>query len=667
MPDIFLSYSRDDQTIARRFAEGLESEGFSVWWDQALHPGEAFDQVTEKALEEARAVVVLWSKISVESRWVRAEATQAHAIGKLVPVMIAACKRPIMFELTQTVDLTDWDGDRQNPAWRRLVAGIRRMSGTQPSADSATPVTPEARNKVSAKRLALAGIAVAVAVLLVCAWFFLRAGHASGARAAQSQAAATAPSIAVLPFANLTSDPEQEYFSDGLTEELLNELTQIQGLRVIGRTSSFAFKGRQEDLRRIGEILAVNHIVTGSVRKSGDRVRINAQLINPADGSQLWSKVYERRLDDIFAIQEEIAGTVAGALRVALAGGEQQQGGTRIFPAYDALLAGRAGLNSNSIDSAATAGHFEQAVALDPNYVAAWIWLIDTYTRWLFDPVQREAVRAKQAAAVEKVVALVPDSTFASLAQSYKALVDGKLQDSDRLLSASLDAAAGLGMRARLRYGQFLLAAGRARDAVETMKQVLAADPLDVFSRLQLILAYEISGDVQHAVEARDALLKLPGGNSPNVRAQRLTAAMARGDHAEVVQLLAAAAASESPLIDLLQKQGGNLKSALPEMRRMLREPRFNRDPYMVTDIGSWAGYIGDSALALEALNRMPAMGLSYETWAFVLWRPTLRDTRRTAGFKTLVRDLHLDAYWRSTGNWGDFCRPMGEADFTCQ
>src|SRR6185369_4286773 len=101
MPDIFLSYSRDDQPMARRFAEGLEAEGFSVWWDQELHPGEAFDQVTEKALSEARAVVVLWSKVSVESRWVRAEATQANAMGRLVPVMIGPCKRPIMFELTQ--------------------------------------------------------------------------------------------------------------------------------------------------------------------------------------------------------------------------------------------------------------------------------------------------------------------------------------------------------------------------------------------------------------------------------------------------------------------------------------------------------------------------------------------------------------------------------------
>ncbi|MEO6081147.1 MAG: toll/interleukin-1 receptor domain-containing protein [Steroidobacteraceae bacterium] len=108
MPDVFLSYSREDQPVARRFATGLEREGFSVWWDQSLNAGEAFDKVTEQALDEARAIVVLWSRKSVDSRWVRAEAMQEQARSRLVPVMIEACRRPIMFELTHTADLAGW-------------------------------------------------------------------------------------------------------------------------------------------------------------------------------------------------------------------------------------------------------------------------------------------------------------------------------------------------------------------------------------------------------------------------------------------------------------------------------------------------------------------------------------------------------------------------------
>lgn len=127
MPDLFLSYARDDQEIARRFAENFEREGFGVWWDQALTPGEAFDQVTEEALARASAVVVLWSKKSVTSRWVRAEATQANASNRLLPVMIEPCTRPIMFELTHTADLSGWKGDRADPAWQSFVASVRRF------------------------------------------------------------------------------------------------------------------------------------------------------------------------------------------------------------------------------------------------------------------------------------------------------------------------------------------------------------------------------------------------------------------------------------------------------------------------------------------------------------------------------------------------------------
>lgn len=153
MPDIFISYSRQDQSVARHFAEGFEQEGFSVWWDQALSPGEAFDQVTEQALEDARAVVVLWSKTSVNSRWVRAEATQANTNGRLVPVMIEPCRRPIIFELSHTVDLSHWQGDREDPGWKAFAASVRRViernanaaAGGAPAAIAATATPPANR------------------------------------------------------------------------------------------------------------------------------------------------------------------------------------------------------------------------------------------------------------------------------------------------------------------------------------------------------------------------------------------------------------------------------------------------------------------------------------------------------------------------------------------
>ena len=172
---------------------------------------------------------------------------------------------------------------------------------------------------------------------------------ASGASSAEAPVQAAAKSIAVLPFADMSAGKDQEYFADGLSEELLNLLAKLPELRVIGRTSSFQFKGRNEDLRVIGEKLNVAHILEGSVRKSGEKVRITAQLIKAADGSHLWSETYDRTLDDIFAVQDDIAGEVVKALKLTLLGTALT---TRSKPqdseAYNLALQGRFFLDRRS-------------------------------------------------------------------------------------------------------------------------------------------------------------------------------------------------------------------------------------------------------------------------------------------------------------------------------
>jgi len=154
MSDVFVSYSHEDRPVAKRFAESLEREGFSVWWDQSISAGETFDKVTEKALKDARSVVVLWSKRSVESRWVRSEATQADRYGMLVPVMIEACDRPIMFELSHTVDLSGWNGATDDPRWRAFIEGLRKTVGRSES--PAIPGTVTAANATPAPTAARA-------------------------------------------------------------------------------------------------------------------------------------------------------------------------------------------------------------------------------------------------------------------------------------------------------------------------------------------------------------------------------------------------------------------------------------------------------------------------------------------------------------------------------
>ena len=177
------------------------------------------------------------------------------------------------------------------------------------------------------------------------------------------------PSIAVLPFANLSGDKENEYFSDGLAEEIITELTRIPGLKVIARTSAFAFKGRNEDVRRIAEALGVTKVLEGSVRRAGDRIRVTAQLISAADGTHMWSERYDRSMADVFAIQDEIAQSIAKTFRMKMARKAGLRAHTPALPAYEAFLRGRDLLFRLTPDSWARAkGWLNQAIELDPAY-----------------------------------------------------------------------------------------------------------------------------------------------------------------------------------------------------------------------------------------------------------------------------------------------------------
>ena len=185
-----------------------------------------------------------------------------------------------------------------------------------------------------------------------------------------SKPAEEKPSIAVLPFANMSADKENEYFSDGLAEEILNSLVRIPGLKVTARTSSFAFRGKEQDIRGIAEALNVRTILEGSVRRSGNRVRVTAQLINATDGYHLWSERYDREMTDVFAVQDEIAAAIAGALKVKFSGeAEPAHGHTPNLPAYEACLKGRHyQFKGTPEEWNRGREYFEQAIALDPQY-----------------------------------------------------------------------------------------------------------------------------------------------------------------------------------------------------------------------------------------------------------------------------------------------------------
>ena len=223
--------------------------------------------------------------------------------------------------------------------------------GATPQVDPAASIAPQTGRRMDRAIIALLAVALVYfgvdKFVLAPRRDAVQVADASRAVAAareQGRSEASAPvvdsqSIAVLPFVNMSADQEQEYFSDGISEEILNALTQINGLKVVGRTSSFQFKGRNEDLREIGEKLGVAHLLEGSIRKQGDNVRITAQLIKVADGYHLWSETYDRKLTDIFAVQDEISAAIAEALSSKLMHVGQHPRAANVDPgAYDLYL-----------------------------------------------------------------------------------------------------------------------------------------------------------------------------------------------------------------------------------------------------------------------------------------------------------------------------------------
>ena len=327
---------------------------------------------------------------------------------------------------------------------------------------------------------------------------------------------AAAKSIAVLPFVNMSSDAGNEYFSDGLSEELLNLLAKLPELRVIGRTSSFQFKGRNEDLRVIGEKLNVAHILEGSVRKSGAKVRITAQLIRAADGSHLWSDTYDRTLNDIFAVQDDIAGEVVKALKVTLLGTAlTARSKPQNSEAYNLALQGRFFLDRRSREDLERAvDYFRRSCERDPEYAPAWAGLSQAYANQAdngFVPAADGYRRAREAA--EKSLALDPQLVDAHLAMGWvQTSYDWDWAAADASFRKALDLEPGNALA--LRYAGLQAATlGRWNEAIDLANKAIERDPLRPPGNLGFALL-AVNRDAEAEAAFRKALELDPGGNS---------------------------------------------------------------------------------------------------------------------------------------------------------
>jgi adenylate cyclase len=476
--------------------------------------------------------------------------------------------------------------------------------------------------------------------------------------------------IAVLPFTDLSPQKDQEYFADGIAEELLNSLTRISEMEVRGRTSSFYFKDRKEDLRTISKMLNVEYIMEGSVRKAGEQVRITVQLLNTQKDAHIWSKTYDRELKDIFAIQDDIAQSVADALQITLGVGERGRapGMTSNIAAYDAFLSGRSlWLQGGRENISQAIEQLEHAVALDPDFAIDWDALANAYNlaaRWI--PERGEEFVAKRKAALSRVIELTPE---ADLALVIAASRSGDRLEVERLYKKALTLAPS-NYETNWQYGWFLNHMGRPTEAVDYFKRLVRLEPLAFNAHMNLGLTYELSGNSDAAAMAIKKARDL--SDQPALcTASLLVLAMEENNRALTDEYVTLVQNTEllgniSDTRDINQVMHALLdtpEEAGAELRLFLTDPAYS-NPMNRHWIAIWASYFGQYELALQ-VNREVIGSDSTTIWT--IWRPIHKGMRQLPGFKDFVREIGLVDYWRTTGKWGDFCHPVGEDDFECE
>jgi serine/threonine-protein kinase len=375
---------------------------------------------------------------------------------------------------------------------------------------------------------------VLVSAALSVGLFFVgryTAGHGT-TRVSEVTTASPQKSIAVLPLVNESGDPKDEYFSDGLSEELIAALAQISGLKVIGRSSSFRFKDRKEEPRAIGEKLGVSTLLDGTVRKQGDRVRIVAELVNAADGIQLWTRTFDRELKDIFAVQEEISRAVAESLKVKLFGTQENpsQIATNNVEAHNAYLQGHFHfLRRNADDYRKAISFFDRAIELDPNYALAYAERAEAWTMIGDLTGQRPTAYPKARNDAERAVAIAPDLAEARAALGWVRFF-GEWKFADGLselkrakeLSPTNPTANDLLARVIVYLGRIDEAERQAREAVEL-------DPLSVATQFNLARVLFFAGKLDEADAAGRKVAELQPSSSSSHRWQVLVA-FQRGD-----------------------------------------------------------------------------------------------------------------------------------------
>jgi adenylate cyclase len=486
----------------------------------------------------------------------------------------------------------------------------------------------------------------------------------------KARAAANSPvtgiSLAVLPLANVSADSEQEFFSDGITDEISGALAKIPDLRVVGRTSAFQYKNRANDLRAIGEELSATHLIAGSVRKVGERVRITVQLIRSENGLQLWSETYDRELTDIFAIQEDIARAIATSLRIPLGlnPGENLVTNRDIDPAsHERFLRAKAIYDAREgplLDYATAESLLNEVIAKTPGYAPAWALMGAIHFERANDRVrsngpvaeirtQINEFRTKGEAAAQRAIQADPNLPLGYAILAVFSWSRSKLLEAEQLYerALALDPADAYVLD---QYATRLTVAGRLTDALTQIEKAHAIEPFLPGTSRRTAMVLWLDGKNDDAI----ALAKTLRASDRAPPLATIYASMGRFAEAADALIEIAADPNSAPARAASLLRAAPARSASPDTL-----------PYLPTELESAYLHVGAADHVLVNYERMAEAGYFQGIQAGYVWHPTYSPVRKTERFKTLVRKVGLVAYWRVKG-WPQFCRPTIGDDFEC-
>ncbi len=531
----FLSYSSADRATAEDLTAYLEQRGIRCWLaPRDVPPGALYADAIVRAINDARALVLLLSQSSIGSSHVGKELERASAKKKqIIAVRVDDAPLTPAFEYflseSQWVDIP---ADGRDAAFAKVAGALAHSPPAWASPPAAAARAPPAR-RGPWRWGGLTLAALALAAVIAAGSLYRARLRLHGVPAADS---VSAKSIAVLPFVDMSQAHDQEYFADGMAEQILDLLTKIPALKVIARTSSFQFKGKAEDVRVVAEKLGVVTVLEGSVRKAGDRLRVTAQLIRAADGSHLWSEVYDRDVRDVFRTQDEIAAAVVGALKVSLLGAAAPRAATTSnTEAYTLYLQGLADAQRyTAADSDRAQEHLKRALALDPNFAPAWAALAGAYgDAMVFGPPDSfDKVHERIATAARRALALDPKLADAYVALANLGFVDYDLVSSARELKTALeyepDNPGALNVSIYLS-----LASGHLEDAERFARRLIERDPLSVDPYRGLATALWFRGRAAEAEAVyREVLAFRPDADSMHYRLSLVLLAEGRAQQA---------------------------------------------------------------------------------------------------------------------------------------